>query len=151
MFLSSSTLGGVCFLRGWECLGEHADFETVAGGTLSILKRSWEQSYHSLNIATDGNSLIYRNFLHIHMQKIYQNHLDFNRFFAHVFAKNSWNEIFHDKSCGCRQGPLLCKQRVIYKYLLFNTYKLCALKKISSNFTSFNKEETIVFKFPISV
>ena len=53
VFLSSSTLGGVCFLRGWECLGEHADFETVAGGTLSILKRSWEQSYHSLNIATD--------------------------------------------------------------------------------------------------
>ena len=37
----------------WECLGEHADFETVAGGTLSILKRSWVQSYHSLNIATD--------------------------------------------------------------------------------------------------
>ena len=60
VFLSSSTLGGVCFLKDWERLGEHADFETVAGGTLSILKRVWEQSYHSLNIATD--TLLVRSF-----------------------------------------------------------------------------------------
>ena len=50
--LSSSIIGGVCLLEGWEGLSIHADFESVAGGTLPILRRAWERSYHDLPLTT---------------------------------------------------------------------------------------------------
>ena len=45
-------LGGVCLLEGWEGLSLHVDFESVAGGTLPILRRAWERSYHDLKLTT---------------------------------------------------------------------------------------------------
>ena len=50
--LSLSIIGGVCLLEGWKGLSIHADFESVAGGTLPILRRAWERSYHDLPMTT---------------------------------------------------------------------------------------------------
>ena len=55
VILSTSTLNGIQYMEGWDQVDVpfHIDMETVAGATISTLRKCWERSYMSNPLPTD--------------------------------------------------------------------------------------------------